>query len=432
MHPTLRIVLTVAGLAWAQASLAAPPEPASRGGLSEPWLWLALALVVALCGALLAYRRKLNRVMDGAAADKAALHARVDVLTETLQQRTAQLQHATDLRDEWAARVNLELPQQVGSIMEAARLLRFGELAPRLREQAENIQSAAYQLRASLSLLTDSAQLEAGKLALVPQAFDFDALLRDFGDIVTAHAAARGRELIVEVEPDVPQMLLGDAPRLLRLLQAQLDLVLAGPVAGDLLFHVGPDRPRVGLPAPAAGTSLPLRFELSGVGSTAAATGDLERNEQQGLEATVRAHLLKLMGGQAGQREASGQGTVAWLTVPLQVLGTESPVDPIWSARRVLVVDAKERARTALVNLLSQLGLSVTAASSGFAAVQAAASAEITGPGFDLVILDNEMPELGGLETVRLLRTHGLRDLPRARSTASRWGWACMCSSAAT
>jgi len=412
MHPRMQIVLTAASLCCALASLAAPLDAGADRGLSEQWLWPALVLILALCGALYAYRHRLKRVMDETAVDKAALQTRVDALAETLQQRTLQCQRATDLRDEWAATVKGELSQQAGTITEAARLLRFGELAPRLREQAETVQSAAYQLRASLSLLTDSAQLEAGKLALAPKVFDFDTLLRDFSDRVVAHPAARGRELIVEVEHDVPQMLLGDAPRLLHLLQAELDLVLTGPVTGDLLFHVGLDRPRVGLPAPPAGTSLLLRFELSGVGM-AAATGILERKEQQGLEAMVRAHLLELMGGKAGQRDASGQGSVAWLTAPLQVVDTgAAPVAPIWRGRRVLVVDAKERARTALVNLLSQLGLSVTASSSGFAAIQAAASAEIRGPGFDLVILDGDMPELGGLETVRLMRNHGLRDLP--------------------
>ncbi|HEY4083625.1 MAG TPA: response regulator [Burkholderiaceae bacterium] len=386
-----------------------------------PWLALTvlitLLLLLGLCGALWVYRRQWARGLQEAAEVNARLQSSLDAQTQALQQQAAQWQDAVTLRDERAACLQADLLGSAATVAEAARTLRLHELPPALREQAELVDGSIQCLRASLALQVDSARVEAGTLALMPAVFDFDAVLQAFGDAASVQAGAYERELIFEVEPDVPRWLLGDAPRLLSLLKAQLDWMLGNLVGGDVLVHVGFDQPRVGLPSPEPGMSLLLRFEISAGTGFGRRTRVDAQDARARLAAAVHLRLLELMGGSAGQREAPGLGPVQWFTAQVQTADARDSMDesgsrPALSGRRVLVVDDKEGVRTLLTKLLGHWGLIVTAAASGFAAIQAAVSAENMGKGFDLVMLDAEMPELNGLETARLLNARGLHEVP--------------------
>ncbi len=291
------------------------------------------------------------------------------------------------------------------AIADAARLLQMGELAG----PPAHGPWRCWPIR---------PQLESGTLALAPAGFVLDSMLQEFSDALSARAGAgtdaQGGELIIEVEPDVPSVLQGDAPRLVHLLLTEAEL-LWGAGDGDLSVRVGLDEPRVGLPAPAPGEHLCLRFEISAdhpepQGAAPRGFGPGRVHPRAADRADGRA------GGHQGRR---GAGRVAWFT-SLLALPDAPPEDELdagpaatLQGRRVLVVDDNERVRTMLVRLLGHWGLAAVAAKSGNAAVEAAAAAENAGPAFELMLLDADMPELDGLETVRLLDTRGLRSPPQ-------------------
>lgn len=85
------------------------------------------------------------------------------------------------------------------------------------------------------------------------------------------------------------------------------------------------------------------------------------------------------------------------------------PASKALSLLRVLVADDHEMLRTAVRGLLQNLGCSVAVAANGREAVELASRED-----FDLVLLDLQMPEMGGLEAARSIRRwHGGRRPPR-------------------
>ena len=412
---TVRIATGVGGLAGGRAmalGASAGGEGATTGleVLCGALLLVALALALGLGGLALAYRRRLARARLEARADRDRLQADCTTLTQALQEQAAQQQRASAVRGEWAVRLEGDMLAKASGIAAASRSLMHGALTPDQREQAAGIDVGVRDLRASLGLLADSVRLEDDALSLAPAPFDVDDLLRDFGEWVSTRTAMQGRELIVEVEPDVPHALLADAPRLQYLLQAQFDRLAGSDVSTDWLVHIGLDQPRVDAPLPETGERVLLRFEFCAVGLAGAGAADARPD----LDEALRQRLLELMQGQSGLRDAPGTRPVAWFTAQVQAARTGPEVEA-WAplrGRRVLVVDDKEQVRAMLLKLLGHWGVMTTAVASGYAAVEAAAAAEKTGPGFDLVLLDAAMPELDGLETVKLLHARGLRVPP--------------------
>ena len=91
---------------------------------------------------------------------------------------------------------------------------------------------------------------------------------------------------------------------------------------------------------------------------------------------------------------------------------SEPPIVPregvLSGSQRILVVDDQAEIRDLTASLLSSEGFEVSTASDGGAALD-----HIFRDAYDLVLLDINMPEMDGWETLRLLRAdEGLHDLP--------------------
>jgi hypothetical protein len=87
-------------------------------------------------------------------------------------------------------------------------------LTPRQADYVAKIQQAGQHLLGVINDILDFSRIEAGKLVVEKQPFMLDRVLEGMADVVGYKAGVKGLELVLDVAPDVPPHLVGDALRL--------------------------------------------------------------------------------------------------------------------------------------------------------------------------------------------------------------------------
>ncbi len=158
-----------------------------------------------------------------------------------------------------------------------------------------------------------------------------------------------------------------------------------------------------------------------------------------GLGLTISRHLAELLGGRLEVESQLGAGSTFRLILPLgpmsaaelvppppagslHIPAPPEPVTPL-SARpllecRVLAADDRRDNQLLIERMLSNAGARVTIASDGRTAVAKVLEAAAQGPGFDVVLMDMQMPDVDGYEATRQLRSAGC-SVPIIALTAS-------------
>jgi CheY-like chemotaxis protein len=194
----------------------------------------------------------------------------------------------------------------------------------------------------------------------------------------------------------------------------RLNIVPQSP--SELLLRYDVADTGVGIPAP----DIPRLFDVF----TQAQNGRAGKFGGAGLGLAISRKLAVLMGGRIDVRSTLGRGSVFTLEVTLPVSATVRPADAPETALagerpiggRVLVVEDNAVNQKLVRLMLTRLGCHVEIASSGPEAIGMAA-----GGGYDLVLMDWQMPGMDGLETARRLKaqwTEGA-EVPIVAVTAS-------------
>jgi hypothetical protein len=230
-------------------------------------------------------------------------------------------------------------------------------------------------------------------------------------------ARARGLELCVTVEEDVPGELLGDP---LRLRQVLINLVANGVKfthEGGVSLHVarvgdGPDDTTLHIEVTDTGVGVPEELRSRLFEPFTQADGSMSRRYGgTGLGLAICKRLVTLMGGRLGVRANTGPGSTFWVELPAPIagLGTQrsvpAPAAPVAAAaaRRgahILLVEDSPINQSVLVRMLEKLGHRVSVASDGASGVAAVRAGD-----HDLVLMDCQMPIMDGFTATARIRS---------------------------
>jgi PAS domain S-box-containing protein len=349
------------------------------------------------------------RGADGQA--RRTIGVNVDVTDLVSARRTAE--DATAAKSMFLANMSHEIRTPMNAIIGLSRLALKTELNIRQRDYISKVHQAGTSLLGIINDILDFSKIEAGKLEFETTSFSVDDVLDNVSSLIGQGAHDKGIELLFNVDPHVPQVLVGDPLRLGQVLVNLVNNAVKFTHRGQIAVDVG-----VGSRAENR-VELQVQVKDTGIGMSSEQLDKLFRPFTQadgsmtrkyggtGLGLTIAKYLVEVMGGGIKVQSMPGEGSTFTFNVWLEV-GDENAISPrllpeALTQARVLVVDDNPSAREILCEMLRGFGLAVSAAASGEEAVSAIKAA-LTDHPFDIVFLDWRMPGLDGIATAGEVR----------------------------
>ncbi len=360
---------------------------------------------------------------------------KVLVVSDISEMRGAldQAREASRAKSEFLSRMSHEIRTPMNAIIGMTNIgLRADEIG-RMRYCLSKIDDASAHLLSLINDILDMSKIEAGKLELVQEEFDFEKMVANIRDVIAVKAVEKRVNFLVYIDPRVPKSIIGDELRLSQVIANFLsNAVKFTPERGAIQLEINLDSStddECVINVEVSDTGIGIEDEnLSRVfASFEQADGSITRHYGgTGLGLAISKSIVELMGGTIGVASEAGKGSRFYFTINAKHNGQAAKrpdyqKEPFIN-RRVLVVDDSRETLDYFDRLLSGLEMEYDLVGNGEDAVGAVcASVEAEVP-YEIIFIDYLMKGMDGLETMRRIKNISDESVHIIMAPVSDWG----------
>ena len=337
-------------------------------------------------------------------------------VTDVTQIRKAHLkaEAAQIAKSEFLANMSHEIRTPMNGIMGMSQLLSNCKLGEREREFVQTIDRSSQALLTIINDILDFSKIEAGRVELDAEPFLLRESLEDVTSLLSTAATDTGIDLLLRIDPDIPEAYVGDVGRvrqvLTNLIGNALKFTHEGHVLIDVTASIIDKTAKLTIDVGDTGIGI-AEDKLSNIfekfsqadGSTTREYGGT------GLGLTISSNLAHLMKGDITAVSELGKGSTFTFTCELGVVenvAKPTAERPPNISGNILLIDDITLNHDILKEQLNSESckcISVESARKGLAVLAKAKDKNIN---IDLIIVDYQMPEMTGEDFIRIAKTH--------------------------
>ena len=339
-------------------------------------------------------------------------------------------------KSEFIANMSHEIRTPLHGVISLMALLDTSNLNARQKDYVTKANAAAEHLLSLINDVLDFSKIEADMIELERRPISLSSLCREVHSYLDRVASDAGISVEIEVDDACPDRILGDGLRLRQVLLNLLNNGIKFTTKGEVKLKIS--QLELAEDLPSASTSL-IRFEVSDTGIgiaeeqkerlferfTQADTSSGRCFGGTGLGLSISQHLVSLMGGRIEVQSRLGYGSRFYFVLPLQLEGvtpesslSEDRVDnqeqehelapstlpsmKTCGEIRVLAVEDNPLNQDVLCDLLAGVNIHVDVAENGR---EALLQIETSTTPYQLILMDVQMPVMGGIEATQQLRS---------------------------
>lgn len=289
-----------------------------------------------------------------------------------------------------------------------------------IEEYSSHIKSSSQMLLGIVNDILDFSKIEAGKFQIVENEYSLSSLLNDEILMISAYIREKNIKLNLNIDEKLPSVLKGDDIRIKQILNNLLSNAAKYTDRGIISFSAKEINDESGFSLLFTITDTGIGIKKEDLPNIFERFKRLDVKTNHGIEGTglglsITKQLIDAMNGEINIKSIYGKGSSFTVRIP-QTIVDETPIGKLNADSNtanktggnslyapnasILVVDDYAINIRVVMGLLKQSGINVDFATSGIKCLEKTKTKK-----YDLILMDHMMPELDGIETLRLIRS---------------------------